>query len=330
MAWSVSCADGRGRQSAGIDIVSPAMPPQLRLPKWPTLTLEREFEGRVCGIDEVGYAPIAGPVVAAAVILPAGAKPRDLRGLTDSKLLAAAEREHYAERVRRVAVVATGSASVEEIDTLNIYHANLLAMQRAVNALSTLPDAALVDGRAAPSLTCPVKTVVKGDRRSLSIACASVIAKVTRDRMMRELAAEFPGYGWETNVGYGTDEHYLGLLRRGPTVHHRRSFAPLTTLFAADGPGLARFRFEPVAGMPGPDGIKLLHLRRDLYAVFDTNGRHLGQVKNLRGDWTFQSVGYGNDGAPVLGTGPCAACHGQRLQTPEARLLASLFAATLS
>jgi ribonuclease HII len=305
------------------------MSQNLRLPEWPTLTLEREFEGRVCGIDEVGYAPIAGPVMAAAVILPAGAKPRSLRGLTDSKLLTAAEREHYAERVRRVADVATGVASVAEIDSLNIYQANLVAMRRAVNALGVLPDAALVDGRAAPLLTCPVKTVVKGDRRSLSIACASVIAKVTRDRLMRELALEFPGYGWETNVGYGTDAHYLGLLRRGPTVHHRRSFAPLTTLFTADGPGLVRFRFEPVAGVPDPEGIELLHLRRDLHAVFDAAGRHLGQVKNLRSSWIFQAVGYDKDGEPVLGAGPCAAWHGRQLQTPEARLVARMFAATL-
>lgn len=303
------------------------MPQPPDLPKWPTLTLEREFEGRVCGIDEVGYAPIAGPVVAAAVVLPAGAKPRNLRGLTDSKLLASAQREHFAEVIRRVGDVATGIASVEEIDRLNIYQANLLAMQRAVNALGSLPDAALVDGRVVPSLNCRAKAVVKGDRRSLSIACASVVAKVKRDRMMQDLAAEFPGYGWKTNVGYGTDEHYLGLLRQGPTVHHRRSFAPLTTLFPADGPGRVRFRFEPVSRMPDPEGIQLLNLRRDLHAVFDAEGRHLGQIKNVRGSWTFQSVGYGKDGQPVLGAGPCAAWHARKLDAPEARILASLLAA---
>jgi ribonuclease HII len=305
------------------------MAARLRLPKWPTLNLEREFTGSVCGVDEAGYAPLAGPVVAAAVIIPPGAKPRILRGLTDSKLLSSQEREHYAERIRRIAVSGVGVATVAEIDELNIYHANLLAMQRAVEALGTAPDAALVDGRAAPGLACPVKPVVKGDRRSLSIAAASVLAKVARDRIMHDLEADFPGYGWKTNVGYGTDEHYLGLLRRGPTVHHRLSFAPLNTLFAA-GTRMARYRFEPVGGPADPAGIELLQLRQDLHAVFDGEGCHLGQVKNVRGRWTFQAVGYRRDGELLAGEGPCAGLHGHAVDAPAPAAVRRLLAALIS
>lgn len=305
------------------------MPARTPLPKWPTLNIEREFEGRVCGIDEAGYAPIAGPVVAAAVVLPRGAKPRRLRGLTDSKLLPADQRERFRDIIVELGDAAVGIASVEEIDRLNIYHANLLAMQRAVSGLALPPDAAIVDGKAVPRLDCPVKAVVKGDRRSLTVAAASVVAKVARDRLMRRLAVEWAGYGWQTNVGYGTDEHYLGLLRHGPTPHHRRSFAPLTTLFAPGGPGVARFRFvelERITGMRP----QLLELRQDLHAVFDGTGCHLGQVKNLRGHWTFQAVGYAAGGSPVPGGGPCAACHGERVSAPVTAAVAELLAARLS
>ncbi|MEX2482793.1 MAG: ribonuclease HII [Gammaproteobacteria bacterium] len=277
-------------------------------------------------MDEVGYAPLAGPVVAAAVILPAGPKPRLLRGLTDSKLLSAEAREYYFGLVNRIGIVAVGAASVEEIDSLNIYHANLLAMARAVEALGEVPDAALVDGRASPPLACRVRAVVKGDRRSLSIAAASVVAKVTRDRMMKDLARAFPGYGWETNVGYGTEAHYLGLLRHGPSIHHRHSFAPLTTVFASGGHGVSRFRFEPIRAMPDPAGIELLELRRDLHAVFDSDARHVGQVNNLRGRWTFQSVGYSRKGDPLHAAGPFADCHGQQLDAPDVRLVMRLLA----
>ncbi len=306
------------------------MPARTPLPKWPTLNIEREFEGRVCGIDEAGYAPIAGPVVAAAVVLPRGAKPRRLRGLTDSKLLSASQRERFRDIILRLGEAAVGMASVEEIDRLNIYHANLLAMQRAIAALGLAPDAAIVDGRAAPQLDCTVRTVVKGDRRSLTVAAASVVAKVARDRLMRQLAAQCPGYGWETNVGYGTDEHYLGLLRHGPTPNHRRSFAPLTTLFAPGGPGVDRFRFVPIERIAGPRRPELLELRQDLHAVFDAVGCHIGQAKNLRGQWTFQAVGYATDGRPVPGEGPCAICHGERLSAPTTAAVAQLLAGRLS
>ena len=172
-------------------------------------------------------APLAGPVVAAAVTLPTDSKPRILRGLTDSKLLSAEERERFHDIIRDIAHVGVGIASVDEIDEVNIYHANMRAMQRAFDALPERPGFALVDGRARPSVDCSVQMVVKGDRRSLSIAAASVIAKHERDRIMLGLAADCPGYGWETNMGYGTEAHQQGLASLGVTPHHRRSFAPV-------------------------------------------------------------------------------------------------------
>lgn len=307
------------------------MPTRRTLPKWPTLNLERACEGRVCGIDEAGYAPIAGPVVAAAVVLPRGAKPRRLRGLTDSKLLPPDARDRFFDIIHSIGDVGVGMAEVEEIDRLNIFHANMLAMRRAVEALETPPDIALVDGRAAPPMSCQTIPVVKGDRRSLSIAAASVVAKVVRDRLMRQLAERFPGYGWRTNVGYGTDHHYLGLLRKGPTDFHRRTFAPLTTLFAADGPELIRnFRVLSADERADLKRVELVALRQDLHAVFEGGGRHVGLVKNLRGRWTFQAVGYGRDREPEHGGGPCASCHGERLAAPERRTLVRLFGESLS
>jgi ribonuclease HII len=301
------------------------MPARLVLPKWPTLNHEREFEGTVCGVDEAGCAPLAGPVVAAAVVLPKGPKPRQLRGLTDSKLLLAGERERFFDIIHRIARVGVGIATVEEIDRLNIFHADMLAMARAVGALDLQPDVALVDGRGKPPVSCAVKTLIKGDRRSLSIAAASVIAKVVRDRLMRDLATRYPDYGWQTNVGYGTDVHYLGLLRKGPTEHHRRSFAPLTTIFSPDGPALEELRFRCLRARPDLAGVEVLKLRQDLHAVFDGTRHHIGVIKNLRGRWTFHAVGYGDDALPVPGDGPCANYHGERLEGPAQQALLRLF-----
>ncbi len=303
------------------------MPSPISLPRWPTLNLERQFGGRVCGVDEAGYAPIAGPVVAAAVVLPAGPKPRQLRGLTDSKLLTPEARERFFDTIGDIGEVGVGMASVAEIDRLNIFHADMLAMKRAMENLPSPPEVALVDGRSAPALPWTASPVVKGDRRCLSIAAASVVAKVVRDRLMRALSAECPGYGWETNVGYGTDAHYLGLLRLGPTEHHRRSFAPLNTLFAPGQAELERFRFEPVTRLAGLEGLQLLALRHDLYAVFDAAGHHIGQAKHLRGRWRFQAVGYGAGGDPVSGAGPCAGCHNQLLGEPSVASVRRLLSA---
>jgi len=300
------------------------MPAPLPLPRWPTLNRERELGGIVCGVDEAGCAPLAGPVVAAAVILPAGPKPRELRGLTDSKLLTPERRKQFFEVIHRIGEVGVGLATVEEIDRLNIYHADLLAMQRAVEALGRRPGHALVDGRGRPPLACPATPLVKGDRRSLSIAAASVVAKVVRDRLMTGLAADYPPYGWHTNMGYGTETHFLGLLRKGPTEHHRRSFAPINTLFSPGGPGVGRFRFRALRHRPDLERLELLELRRDLHAVFDGDGHHLGIVKNVRGRWTFQSVGYDDREEPLSGDGPCAAWHGARLPMPARSALLHL------
>ena len=183
---------------------------------------------RIAGIDEVGRGPLAGPVVAAvAVIDRSVAKRKLLRLIDDSKKLTLEEREEaYAAILESGAVrYAVGEASVEEIDTINILRATFLAMRRALQAMAEQPDLVLIDGnQVPPELGCRAETIVGGDARSYSIAAASIIAKVTRDRYMRGLAASFPGYGWETNVGYSTAEHAEGIRRLGVTPHHRRSF----------------------------------------------------------------------------------------------------------
>jgi len=199
----------------------------------PNLALEEECGGLVCGIDEVGRGPLAGPVVAAAVVLDLDHMPRALRrGIDDSKVLTAEEREDYCREIRRCAVIGFGAASVREIDRINILRASLLAMQRAVHALGILPDAALVDGNIAPALPCRAQAVIGGDGRSLSIAAASIVAKVMRDQIMRELGRRYAGYGWESNVGYATREHCEALMALGATIHHRRSFAPVRVALA--------------------------------------------------------------------------------------------------
>jgi ribonuclease HII len=194
----------------------------------PDLTTEVAYAGKdatICGVDEAGRGPWAGPVVAAAVVLDRGRIPP---GLDDSKKLTPRRRAALFDAVRASAAVGVGIASVEEIDALNILRANDLAMCRAIEALQPTPEAALIDGnRVPPGLPCRARALVGGDGRSLSIAAASIVAKVTRDRMMAELAAVHPGYGWERNMGYGTAEHRAALIRLGVTPHHRRSFRPV-------------------------------------------------------------------------------------------------------
>lgn len=183
--------------------------------------------GPVCGIDEAGRGPWAGPVVASAVILQPDNIPA---GLADSKTLSKDRREELFGRLAEVAVIGVGRAEVAEIDRINILAATMLAMSRAVADLDTMPGHALVDGNRAPDLPCGVECLVKGDARCLSIAAASIVAKVTRDREMAALARRFPGYGWERNAGYGTAEHQTALARLGPNEMHRRSFAPIRKL----------------------------------------------------------------------------------------------------
>jgi ribonuclease HII len=186
---------------------------------------------RIAGIDEVGRGPLAGPVVAAVAVIDRSVAKRGLlRLIDDSKKLTLEEREEaYAAMLASGAVrYAVGEASVEEIDAINILQATFLAMRRALQAMVEQPDLVLIDGdRVPPELGCRAETIVGGDARSYSIAAASIIAKVTRDRYMRALAASFPGYGWETNVGYRSPGHLAALNRLGPTTHHRRSFAPV-------------------------------------------------------------------------------------------------------
>lgn len=183
----------------------------------------------VAGLDEAGRGPWAGPVVAAAVILDPARIPT---GLNDSKKLSARARERIFQDISRSAMVGVGIVSAAEIDQINILQASLLAMRRAFEALKTTPSAALVDGLHCPRLPCPATPVVKGDSLSLSVAAASIVAKVTRDRIMAELAVEFPGYGWERNMGYGTREHASALDKLGVTLQHRRSYAPIQAALA--------------------------------------------------------------------------------------------------
>jgi ribonuclease HII len=198
----------------------------------PNFALEKAAGGRVAGVDEVGRGPLAGPVVAAAVVFPTGV-PRKLAALLDdSKKLSPDQRlaAFAALHASGRAEIAVAAASVAEIDRLNILRAALLAMCRAVARLPAPPDHALVDGNIAPALACPVRCVVGGDARCLSIAAASIVAKVVRDRAMARLAVRWPGYGWETNVGYATEFHRAALLRLGPTRHHRPAFASVAQL----------------------------------------------------------------------------------------------------
>ncbi|SEO24875.1 RNase HII [Paracoccus alcaliphilus] len=180
---------------------------------------------RIAGVDEVGRGPLAGPVTAAAVVLDPANIPE---GLNDSKKLSRARRESLTDWVMAHCDWSVAHVSVEEIDRLNIYHASHLAMCRAVAGLKTAPCHVLVDGNRVPrELTLPAQAVVKGDARCLTIAAASVLAKVLRDRIMVDLAQQHPGYGWEVNAGYPTPAHKRALLDIGITPHHRRSFKPV-------------------------------------------------------------------------------------------------------
>jgi ribonuclease HII len=202
----------------------------------PDFSIEDTLAGCVAGIDEAGRGPWAGPVVAAAVVLDRVRLPPDLAGgLDDSKKLSAKQREALFDGIALHAAIGVGEADVVEIDSMNILAATLLAMRRAVDALPAAPDFALVDGIHAPQLDCPARCIVRGDASSCSIAAASIVAKVTRDRAMAVLAGECPGYGWDHNAGYGTVEHAAALERLGVTRHHRRSFAPVARLLSNSG-----------------------------------------------------------------------------------------------
>jgi ribonuclease HII len=194
----------------------------------PNFAFERDLmkihKGQVAGIDEAGRGPWSGPVVAAAVILDPDNIPA---GLNDSKKLSEKKRDSLFDVISTNAHVGVGIADETRIDRDNILQATLWAMAQAASALPLSPVAALIDGNFCPNLNCPTEALVKGDARSLSIAAASIIAKVTRDRIMIDLAEKYPGYGWQRNKGYGTAEHIKGIKLHGITPHHRRSFRPI-------------------------------------------------------------------------------------------------------
>ena len=194
----------------------------------PDFSFEQELIARgalrIAGVDEVGRGPLAGPVTAAAVILDPANIPA---GLNDSKKLTTKRREALEPLIFACAEVSIAHATVEEIDEINILRASHLAMERAVAGLGRV-DHALIDGNMVPrGLSVPATTIIKGDGRSLSVAAASIVAKICRDRIMVELAQQYPGYGWETNAGYGSKSHIFALQNLGVTPHHRRSFKPV-------------------------------------------------------------------------------------------------------
>ena len=195
--------------------------------------IERELRKTVgpliAGVDEVGRGPLAGPVVACAVVMPPDL--RAIPGVDDSKKLTAEARTRLAVKIRQRAVsIGIGAASVREIDRVNIYQATVLAMRRALSRLAVAPNHVLIDGKPFRTLEVPHTAIVGGDDVCYSIACASIIAKVTRDRVMHALAVRYPNYRWERNVGYSTLAHVQGLAQHGATPHHRRSFMPVGQL----------------------------------------------------------------------------------------------------
>ena len=183
----------------------------------------------IAGVDEVGRGPLAGPVVACAVVMPPDL--RAIPGVDDSKKLTPDARVRLAVRIRQRAIgIGIGAASVREIDRVNIYQATVLAMRRALARLPVRPDRVLVDGKPFRTLDVPHTAIVGGDDVCYSIACASIIAKVTRDKIMHALAGKYPNYRWERNVGYSTAAHLEGLVAHGITPHHRRSFVPVSRM----------------------------------------------------------------------------------------------------
>ncbi len=193
--------------------------------RWSSIERELRAEGAllIAGVDEVGRGPLAGPVVVCAIVMPPGK--RAISGVDDSKALSQEERDRLAPIIRNEAVsFSLGAASVREIAALNIYHATVVAMRRALSRLRVKPDAVLIDGKPIRTLEIAHRAVVGGDRRCYSIACASILAKVTRDRLMTSLSVRYPGYGWEHNAGYGTPSHVAALSSLGLVSHHRVAF----------------------------------------------------------------------------------------------------------
>lgn len=192
----------------------------------PDFTLENAIEGNVCGLDEVGRGPLAGPVIASCVYIKDQSLPF-LAEVNDSKKLSEKKRIRLFDKITSNCVYGVGVCSIDEIDELNILQASLLAMRRAYEDMAMICDHALIDGNKLANLPCPSTAVVKGDSVSLSIAAASIVAKVTRDEIMKELHEEYPEYGWASNAGYGSKKHRDAIHEIGVTPHHRKSFMPV-------------------------------------------------------------------------------------------------------
>ena len=190
----------------------------------PSYKFDQDYETPIIGVDEVGRGPLAGPVISSAIILN---KEKIPEGINDSKKLSKKKREVINEELISQHSFAIGIASVEEIDKINILQASLLAMKRAVLNLNIKPQTILVDGNKLPDLEYNMYPIIKGDSKSISIAAASIIAKVYRDKLMQDLSLQYPGYYWEKNSGYGTKQHLLALNNLGVTPIHRKSFAPI-------------------------------------------------------------------------------------------------------
>lgn len=200
------------------------------MPRWSSIERELRLEGArlIAGVDEVGRGPLAGPVVACAIVMPPSR--RAITGVDDSKALNAPERVRLAALIRaRALALSLGAASVREIEALNIYQATVLAMRRALTRLPVSPDVVLIDGKPIRTLEIAHRAVVGGDGRCYSIACASIVAKVVRDRLMASLSVRYPAYGWARNAGYGTRAHFSALREAGLTAHHRAGFCRAVT-----------------------------------------------------------------------------------------------------
>ena len=206
--------------------------PKSSKKKFEQKSLDWDPLGLMAGVDEAGRGPLAGPVVAAAVILDDSKR---IRGLADSKVLTPLQRERLFDQIREKALCcAIGEASVAEIDEINILHATMLAMKRAVEGLRLKPAKVLVDGNRLPRIDVLCEAIVGGDAKVRSISAASIVAKVTRDRILAQLHEEFPQYGFAAHKGYGTPEHLEALRRHGPCIHHRRHFAPVAATFVTE------------------------------------------------------------------------------------------------
>ncbi len=217
--------------------------------------LRRDGGTLIAGVDEVGRGSLAGPVVACAIVMPPDV--RAIAGVDDSKRLTAPERVRLARHIRNGALaLAVGGASSREVDRINIYHASVLAIRRALQRLALQPDHVLIDGRPIRTLGVTHRAVVRGDDRCYNVACASIIAKVTRDHLMARLARRYPAFLWERNCGYSTPEHVTALGQHGPTPHHRRSFIVKGLALAND--ELQDDHAVPCGGEIGTDGVELL------------------------------------------------------------------------